>query len=476
MRPSRLYSPALAHLVAHRSVPRVLALATLVILGAVVVLPAPKARSTPTGGESIAYSFWFFAVPDTWLAGGGLCMVGADGGAPQRLTGPEFDISPTWSPDGTRLAFSSAATRAQPHGYDVYTLVLRSDAIRGVTTTDDWNEFNLDPAWSPDGRRLALAVGYHTSSVIVYDLASRRRWNVGEDQFTSSPTWSPDGRRVAYAGGNPLGTAIYEADSDGRSVRRLVENASQPDYSPDGSQLAYVDSRGDVVVANADGSDQEPLAVTPEVESDPDWSPDGTRIAFARKLQSGSAIVVSRVDGSAEKTLVRSSFELSGPAWRPGGGMQTSRQRCIRRGRSGAERLLGTVREDVILGRAGDDRINGGSGRDLLNGGLGADRISGGSGDDVVIGGSGSDHLYGDDGRDTIWARDGILDRIECGRGRDDLYADFRDVWTEDCEAVNRHAPAAGVGLHGRRSAHMSGDSSAREHGGCRHLRWAWPT
>ena len=100
--------------------------------------------------------------------------------------------------------------------------------------------------------------------------------------------------------------------------------------------------------------------------------------------------------------------------------------------------LHGTSRNDTIIGSAGNDRLIGGAGNDDLRGGRGADRLEGGTGNDVVTGGPGKDILSGGLGYDVIHARDGAVDRIACGPGRDSVTADRNDRVARDCEKVVR--------------------------------------
>jgi hypothetical protein len=99
------------------------------------------------------------------------------------------------------------------------------------------------------------------------------------------------------------------------------------------------------------------------------------------------------------------------------------------RGRAGNDRLLGGRGDDVMSGDAGNDVIAGGPGADILLGGAGNDRSTGGPGADIVITGAGND---------VIFVRDGTVDRVSCGPGRDRVSADAQDVVGGDCEIVLR--------------------------------------
>lgn len=84
------------------------------------------------------------------------------------------------------------------------------------------------------------------------------------------------------------------------------------------------------------------------------------------------------------------------------------------------------------------DRLDGGSGRDTLNGSEGANRLSGGPGPDIV---------FGEGGNDRIRDRDGRIDRIQCGRGRDRASLDGFDFFADRCERVRRSFLPAGIPL-----------------------------
>ena len=94
-----------------------------------------------------------------------------------------------------------------------------------------------------------------------------------------------------------------------------------------------------------------------------------------------------------------------------------------------ANHLTGTAFADVLNGRGGADVLNGGKGNDILNGGAGAD---------ILIGGPGLDILRGSAGNDTVRAQDGQRDTIDCGTGRDIVYADRADRVAKNCERIHR--------------------------------------
>lgn len=126
-------------------------------------------------------------------------------------------------------------------------------------------------------------------------------------------------------------------------------------------------------------------------------------------------------------------------------------------GGDGADRVAGGVADDRVSGGPGDDTAAGGAGADRMKGGAGSDRMNGGGGSDTVAGGAGADYLLGGAGNDRIAAgsgrnrvaggggadrisaRNGEVDRLACGGGRDVVVtADRKDHVAGDCETVRR--------------------------------------
>jgi Ca2+-binding RTX toxin-like protein len=106
-------------------------------------------------------------------------------------------------------------------------------------------------------------------------------------------------------------------------------------------------------------------------------------------------------------------------------------------GGAGTDVIDGSDGDDVITGGAGDDQIQGGRGSDTIDGQVGDDTIDGGIGDDVIhggvgadriTGGSGVDKLFGDAGKDILNSRDGAIDTLDCGTGKDTIDRDPNDI------------------------------------------------
>jgi metallophosphoesterase (TIGR03767 family) len=115
-------------------------------------------------------------------------------------------------------------------------------------------------------------------------------------------------------------------------------------------------------------------------------------------------------------------------------------------GTRGKDRLIGTPRDDRIFGRGGKDRIEGLAGNDCIEGNRGRDRLLGGDDNDLIKGGgardvlrpgAGTDLAIGGRGRDVINSRDGAVDEVVCGKGRDTAKVDANDI-VKGCERIRR--------------------------------------
>ncbi len=252
-------------------------------------------------GRSIA----FVALGDLWVA--------TIGQAPRRLTDdPWVETHPDWSPDGSRLLFSSDRAGS----LDLWVHDMRSGEQR-VLTRDPGGE--VAGRWSPDGARVAfLSAG---GQVMLADVATGviRTLHRGQTAPTlfapGRPTWSPDGRTLAvtvlerYSGRFREGTSrllLLDAMSgDGRLVDPVPHHSigrredDGPVWSRDGSRMAFVMDGTLWVqpVTRAGDPVGAPYRVTDELADAPSWTADGQRILYQT---TDGLRLVSLLDGRSE--------------------------------------------------------------------------------------------------------------------------------------------------------------------------------
>ena len=206
----------------------------------------------------------------------------------------------------------------------------------------------FEPAWSPDGTRIAFTRtpdGWNSCDIYIARAdgsgVERLTTPLRQPWCANTPAWSPDGTKIAFAAG-PAGCAyspqcngqdIYLVDADGANEKRLFSFANiliRPTWSPDGANIAFEcsyfatgpgpDGLVGICAGDTAGSSVRRLvACCPEA---PVWSPDGYEIAFQEGDHPGGAIGLMNSDGTNVRNLVATTSSDSSygePAWSPDG-------------------------------------------------------------------------------------------------------------------------------------------------------------
>lgn len=260
--------------------------------------------ASPGQNGKLAYYF----AGEIWVAN-------ADGSEARQLTAsPGIDRSPSWSPDGTRIAFAS--DRSGPA--EIFVMNADGGDQRRVTSNTARDRTN---AWTADGRQIVYDKEFSELFVVSADGTG------GERKLADGwgPATSPYGDKVAYTGGG-LVTIVLDG-SDRRQVTDPAQADFGPDWSPGGTDLVFTRPSGDdrdLYRVHANGVGLVRLTTTPgRSEVGPVWSPDGTRIAFVgcpNPLSSADCgIFLVNRDGSGETQIpnLRASFAEGPLDWQP---------------------------------------------------------------------------------------------------------------------------------------------------------------
>ena len=251
-------------------------------------------------------------------------VMDADGTDVQRLTTSSAqDVQPDWSADGSLLAF----TRSSASGDTIFTM--RPDGTAPAPLAAGAGASGLTPRWSPDGTRLAVTFDDGgTPNIEVMRSDGSRRARVLTD--ASAESWQPvtpvTGRLVFYSNESPQ--RLWTANPDGSDQRLLIPGEqtgfdAYPAWSPDGGKVAFLSARGggfSIWVVDADGTDLHEVGGTPS-PSPPAWSPDGSRLAYSsgNGMTAPIRIRIIDLDGSNDAEVPGQSEPAIFPAWSPDG-------------------------------------------------------------------------------------------------------------------------------------------------------------
>jgi TolB protein len=246
-------------------------------------------------------------------------LMEADGRDQRRLLRTnERQRDPAWSPSGAWLMYAARGL-----------WIVRADGSNGRQVAP----FASDGSWSPDGSRLVFTSrATRTDCTDIYSMRLNRtmlRKLTSTNACERDPSYSPDGKWIVFQAQTPYATHIVVKRADGRGITTVVGNGHSPDWSPDGTSIAFaVESQ--IRVVDRAGKQLREL----ELESlsdgrfdvlDVSWSPSGDAFAFSQVQASPRAgsrgagrIYRVRLDGSELRELTVTGIDADAqPAWQP---------------------------------------------------------------------------------------------------------------------------------------------------------------
>ncbi len=248
----------------------------------------------------------------------------ADGSDLQQITTNSADeYSPVWSPDGTKIAFSSNLSG----DYEIHVMDPDGSNVVNLTKTPGIDE---SPAWSPDGTRIAFtsARGGGLNDLAIWVMNAN---GTSQTKLTTLaggeifPSWSPDGTQIAFEK-QGAGFQVYVMDANGSNPVNLTalngnNSERQPVWSPDGELIAFygqVGFQNELFTMKPDGSSRTNISNDPGNDFQPVFSPDGTKIVFASsRIGSKDDIWVMDASGANPVRITDLSGGAESPDWQP---------------------------------------------------------------------------------------------------------------------------------------------------------------
>jgi TolB protein len=248
-----------------------------------------------------------------------------DDGMASQVTHGEQDVHyPAWDPNGREIACADSSGRI---------LIVPMSGQQQVLP--DLPENCTHPTWSPEGSKIAFVChtfqsGREDSDIWIADLkAGKTRKLLEQQDIQNYPHWSPDGSSIVYTSGYRASpTKVIEelwlVNADGSNPRRLLSNGFsnvKPQWSPDGSRIAFASDQSgnmEIWVIDIDGKHIVQMTFDRAYDGDPTWSPDGSQICFASTRSGKMELWIMECSGANPKQLTGlsdSRGESLEPSW-----------------------------------------------------------------------------------------------------------------------------------------------------------------
>jgi Tol biopolymer transport system component len=259
--------------------------------------------------------------------------VAAAGGAPRKIA----DVFPIrvdvvgrhldWSPDGAWLAVTDKNSPEQP--FRIVRIGVQDGSKRDLTLPPEQIIGDVSPAFSRDGKWLSFlrAVSSGVSDIYVVPAAGGPAQRVTFDnRYIVALAWTPDDRSIVFSSERGGNAALWQVPATGGTPARLPlvgPNASDPQFSRDGRKLVYSQVSEDANIWRRDASGRSTpvkLISSTQYDSSPQYSPDGSRVAFRSNRSGSHEIWVADNEGRNPTQITHSGGTLTGtPRWSPDG-------------------------------------------------------------------------------------------------------------------------------------------------------------
>ncbi len=224
------------------------------------------------------------------------------------------------SPDGKKIVFLKLIwdTKERTFFTEIWVVNIDGSGLAQLTT-------GTSPSWSPDGKKIVFSSkrdGNYEIYVMNHDGSNIIKLT-NNQTLNSGTAWSPDGNRIVFSSYRDGNFQIYAMNSDGMNITRLTNNKGndiQPVWSPDGKKIAFTSDRdGDdeIFIMNSDGSNPTQLTDNTSVDWEPSFSPDGNKIVFSSNRDGSNQVYVMESSGRNQARITNRNSEEAEPTYLP---------------------------------------------------------------------------------------------------------------------------------------------------------------